>query len=83
MTISLASCPFPLHPAYITDPIPHPTHFNPDDGGNMFLWNISIRLQGYTVSQPQSEQSPPSKSQNLWNLSYLFTFSKNNICVYV
>jgi hypothetical protein len=42
--------------------------FNPADGGNMFLQNISICIQDYTMSQlqqPQSKQSPLWKPQNL------------------
>jgi hypothetical protein len=31
-------------------------HFNPDDGGNMFFWNISVHLQYYMVSQPRRPQ---------------------------
>lgn len=30
---------------------PEPTHFNHEDGGSMFLRNVAIRSQFYTVSQ--------------------------------
>jgi hypothetical protein len=33
-------------------PVPHPTYFNPEDGGSMLLGNICICLQDYTVSKP-------------------------------
>jgi hypothetical protein len=39
-----------LQPVCITKPIPHPTHFNPEEGGNMFLQNVGIHLEGFTVS---------------------------------
>jgi hypothetical protein len=53
---------------YITEPIPQPTHFNPADGGSVFLWSVGICLQNYTVLQfgrPKSVQSPLWKPQNL------------------
>jgi hypothetical protein len=28
--------------------IPHPVHFNPEDGGIMFPWNIRLKLQFVT-----------------------------------
>jgi hypothetical protein len=52
-----------LQPAYITKPIPRLIQFNPEHGGSMFLWYVSICLQDYTVSQ--CEQSSPWKPQNL------------------
>jgi hypothetical protein len=61
--------PLILQPDYIYQPIPYPTHFNREDGGNVFLWNIGIRLPDYVVSQPrrpQSEQAPPWKPQNFY-----------------
>jgi hypothetical protein len=33
------------------------THFNPEDGGSLFLQNVGTHLQDYTVSQFQSLQS--------------------------
>jgi hypothetical protein len=39
--------------AYATEPIPHSTHFNPEDGGSMSLGNFRIRLKYYTVWQPR------------------------------
>jgi hypothetical protein len=41
----------------IVQQIPHPTHFSCEDGGNVFLGNITISLQDYTVSQPRISQS--------------------------
>jgi hypothetical protein len=31
------------------------TNFYPEDGGDMFLWNVGNRLQNYTVSQPRRQ----------------------------
>jgi hypothetical protein len=36
-----------FQPAYVTP------NFNPEDEGSMFLWNVSIYLQEYSVSQPR------------------------------
>jgi hypothetical protein len=33
------------------------TIFKPEDGGSMFLQNVIIRLQDYTMSQPRRPQS--------------------------
>jgi hypothetical protein len=59
LTPSLRSndIPFSL-PIYITEPIPEPTHINPEDGGSMFLHKAESGYRDYTVSQyirPQSE----------------------------
>ena len=32
-------------------PLPHCTHFNPEDGGSIFLRNVSICVQDSRVSQ--------------------------------
>jgi hypothetical protein len=29
--------------------VPNPPHFNPEDEGNMFLRNVGIKPEGYTV----------------------------------
>lgn len=44
-----------LHAAhlYTTLKIPEPTHFNSEDGDNIFLRKFNIRVQDYTVSQPR------------------------------
>jgi hypothetical protein len=42
-----------LQPAYITNPVPYPTHFNPEDESSMFQWNIGICLQDQMVSQSE------------------------------
>jgi hypothetical protein len=34
----------------ITKPVFYPTHFNPQDGGSMILWKVSIHLWNYIVS---------------------------------
>jgi hypothetical protein len=70
------SCGFewwpPQQTGYITKLIPHPTHFNPEDGGNMFLWNTHIHPQGYRLQsrRPQSEASiqPPNLYTIIWHL---------------
>jgi hypothetical protein len=41
----------------IHKPISEPTHFNPGDGGSMFLQNTGIHPQNYKVSQPSTPQS--------------------------
>jgi hypothetical protein len=38
--------------AYITDHIPYAIHFNPEDGGNMFLRKVGIHLKELMASQP-------------------------------
>jgi hypothetical protein len=40
--------PTPFQISYITEPIPYPTHFIPEQGGNMFLRNAA---SAYTVLQ--------------------------------
>jgi hypothetical protein len=52
--LRLSDHPF-LPPAYITKPVPQPTHFDPKDGGSIFLQNISIYLKDYTMSQPRKK----------------------------
>jgi len=37
--------------AYNIGPHPHPTHFDPAGGGSLILYEISIHLQDYAVSQ--------------------------------
>jgi hypothetical protein len=37
--------------------IPERSNVKHEDGGSMFLWNVCIRLQNYTVSKPRSPQS--------------------------
>jgi hypothetical protein len=44
---------------------------SPEDGRSVFLCNVAIRPQDYTVSQPtrsQSERSPPWKSQKSYRI---------------
>jgi hypothetical protein len=41
-----------------------PIHFNPEGGGTMLLWNISIHPQIYMVSQT-------GRAQSHWNLIYM------------
>jgi hypothetical protein len=48
-----SECP----PTYVTQPIPHLTHFKPVEGGSMFLRNTGISLPDYTVSQPNRPQA--------------------------
>jgi hypothetical protein len=38
-------------PAYTTELILESAQFNSEDGGSMFLRNVGIRLQDYTVPQ--------------------------------
>jgi hypothetical protein len=38
--------------AYVTELAPYLTHFNPEDGGSMFLVIVGVCLQDYTVSKP-------------------------------
>jgi hypothetical protein len=37
--------------------VSEPTYFNPEDEGRMFLQNIGIDQQNYTVSQPRRQHS--------------------------
>jgi hypothetical protein len=37
--------------AYKIQPVPHPMHFNPKDGGCIFFWNVRIHLQDCTMLQ--------------------------------
>lgn len=46
-----------LQTTYITQLIPHPTGFNPKDGGSIYLQNVSIHLQDHSVSQLIRQQS--------------------------
>jgi hypothetical protein len=50
---------------------------DPEDGSNMFFRSICVYLKGYMASQhrrPQSEQSPPWMSENLWINSCWYIF---------
>jgi hypothetical protein len=58
--------PFRIYPLKCT---------NLEDGGNMLLWNVTIQLQDYMVSEPRSLQSeyfvymgPESTTPNLWSM---------------
>jgi hypothetical protein len=45
--------PGSLEPVHTTEPIPDPTHLNSEDGSGIFLQNIRILLQDYTVPRPR------------------------------
>jgi hypothetical protein len=49
---------------YITQVIPGPTHFNKEDCGSVFLLNIGILLQDYTVSQPEDHNLEYYRREN-------------------
>jgi hypothetical protein len=53
-------CTPPLQPALIPVQIPPPSLLNPEDRGSMFLRNISIRLQDYTMSRSRIQNSQQS-----------------------
>jgi hypothetical protein len=59
--------PRPPQASFIALPhLPH-LNFNNEDGAVVFFRNVSISLLDYAISQPrrlQSEQAPPSISQN-------------------
>jgi hypothetical protein len=43
---------------------------NPEDGGSLFLQNVGIHLQDYTVCQPRRPQSAIMKFSALRNVCY-------------
>jgi hypothetical protein len=57
-----------LQSGYRIHPSPHSTHFNPEGWDSRFIQNVGICLQRYVMSQPQSEQSPQQKPENLLNI---------------
>lgn len=58
--------------------IPHPTHFSLKVTGNMFLWNVSIPLQDYSLSHPRRPQ--PEQSQP-WNFRNFMLYNWLHMCI--
>jgi hypothetical protein len=64
--------------------IVRPTHFNLEDGSNVFLPNVGTRIQVLTVLHPrrrESEESLPYIPQNLLHFSTLCVINVRVICV--